>query len=609
MEFSAPVTAAEIDEAVCGLTVPRLFAAQVAARPDAPAIRWKEGDGWEGWTWREYADQVARAAGGFQRLGLGQHDRAVLMLRNGREFHVADTALSHLGACPVSIYNSSSTEQVQFLARHCRARLAVVEDEGFLQRVLAVRHELPDLEHVVVVRPPAGGGPDGVLLWDDVLAGEAADLTTLVDVAQPDDLATLIYTSGTTGPPKAVMISHSNVVWTLESLLYAIAQPVEGWRQVSYLPMAHIAERMVSHYIPMRGGQVVHCCPDAGKIGAYLGEVHPTLLFGVPRVYEKIHAGVLAFVAGEQDPERKAGMEEALAVGRQVAELTLAGDEVPTGLAARHAELDAAILATARALVGLDEAKVVVSGAAPVSAEVLWFFRSIGVPIAEIYGQSESTGPLTWDPYQPRIGTVGRPIPGCTVRLNDEDGEVLFRGGNVFLGYLDAPDKTAEVLDDEGWVHTGDVGQFDADGYLSIVDRKKELIITAGGKNVSPANIESLLKSHPLISQAAVIGDRRKFLSALIVLDPDVTPGWARAQGIETPSLAELSRHPVVHAEIERNVAAVNAQLSKTEGVKRFTVLPDEWLPDSEELTPTMKLKRRGIASRYGAEIEAMYAD
>jgi long-chain acyl-CoA synthetase len=257
--------------------------------------------------------------------------------------------------------------------------------------------------------------------------------------------------------------------------------------------------------------------------------------------------------------------------------------------------------------VGLDEARVVITGAAPISTETLWFFRAIGVPMSEIYGMSESTGPMTWDAHEVRIGTVGRPIPGCTVRLED-DGEVVFRGGNAFQGYLKDPDKTAEAIDAEGWVHSGDIGTFDEDGYLTIVDRKKELIITAGGKNISPANLESSLKSHPLVGQACVIGDRRKFLSALIVLDPDVAPAWAKGQGIEEAGLAALSSHPDVVAEVQRAVDEVNAGVSQVEAIKRFTILPEEWLPDSEELTPTMKLKRRGIHAKYEAEIESMYA-
>jgi long-chain acyl-CoA synthetase len=286
--------------------------------------------------------------------------------------------------------------------------------------------------------------------------------------------------------------------------------------------------------------------------------------------------------------------------------MKVAGEEIPADLAAAHEQAEANVLALARMLIGMDDMRLAISGAAPISDEVLWFFRAIGVNLSEIYGMSESTGPITWDAYAVRVGTVGRALPGVEVTLA-EDGEVCFRGGNAFAGYLKDPDKTADTIDDEGWVHTGDIGEFDDDGYLRIVDRKKELIITAGGKNISPANIESALKSYPLIGQAAVIGDRRKFLSALIVLDPDVAPAWARQHGIEFSSFEELADDPTVHAEIEKNVAEANEQFSKTEGIKKFTILRSEWQPDSEELTPTMKLKRRGINAKYADEIEAMY--
>ena len=597
-----------IDSTVAGLTVPKLFLRTVADRGDEPAIRWKDGDGWGEWSWNRYRELVAAAAGAFQRLGLRRGDRAVMMLRNIPEFHVIDTALNFLGVCAISIYNSSSPEQIQYLAEHSEARIAIVEDAGYFERFLKVRADLPAIERFVILADAEGQAADDVARWSDLIDGEPADLDELVDVAQPEDLCTVIYTSGTTGPPKGVTIDHANVAWTGESLIRAIGEHPTGWRHISYLPMAHIAERMTGHYNHLRAGSVVTTCPEANQIASYLTQVHPQLVFGVPRIWEKIHAGVMAMVESEQDAARKKAMQQALEVGRQVAALRLEGKEPPADLAAAFEQADANVLGLARALTGLDEVKVAISGAAPISAEVLWFFRSIGVNLSEIYGMSESTGPITWDPYEMKIGTVGRPIPGVEVKLA-EDGEVIFRGGNAFRGYLKDEEKTAEAIDDDGWVHTGDIGVFDDDGYLCIVDRKKELIITAGGKNISPANLESALKSFPLIGQAAVIGDRRKFLSALIVLDVDVAPAWARQHGVAFETFADLATDPTVREEVERNVAEANEQFSRTEGIKKFTILPDEWQPDSDELTPTMKLKRRGIHTKYEAEIEAMYAE
>lgn len=597
-----------IDEAVAGLTVPKAFLDTLSLRRGEEALRWQEPDGtWGAWTWERYAELVARAATGLARLGVGRGDRVALMLRNVPEFHVADLATLFLGACPISLYNSSSPEQIEYLVGHSEAKVAVVEDVGFLERFLKVRAGLTALTHIVCVRDPDGLAPADVIRWEELLEGDEADLPALARRVEPSDLCTVIYTSGTTGPPKGVMLDHANVVWTGESLLRAIGQSLAGWRQISYLPMAHIAERMTGHYNHIRTGSVVTCCPDTAQFAAYLVAVRPNFLFGVPRIWEKLHAGVMAGVAREADPERKAAIEKALEVGRRVAELQVAGQEVPSDLAATHRRLDEAVLATLRALVGLDDCRIAVTGAAPISTEVLWFFRAIGVNLSEIYGMSESTGPITWDPYAVRVGTVGRALPGVSVKLAD-DGEVCFKGGNAFRGYLKDPEKTAEMIDAEGWYHTGDIGVLDDDGYLRIVDRKKELIITAGGKNISPANIESALKSQPLIGQACVVGDGRKFVAALLVLDPDVAPAWAKARGIEFASIADLATHEAVLAEVQREVDAANARFSSVEQVKRFTVLATEWLPDSEELTPTMKLKRRGILSKYAAEIEAMYA-
>src|SRR4051812_27373527 len=423
--------------------------------------------------------------------------------------------------------------------------------------------------------------PRDVVRMDALLESDPVDLDRAAAAVQPDALAPVIYPSGTTGPPKGVMLSHYNVCWTTESTRRAIGIDVEGFRLVSYLPMAHIAERMVTHYFHCLDGTEVTSCPDPAQLAAFLREVRPNYFFAVPRVWEKLYAGVQAALAA--DPEKKAAVEQAMQAGA----------------------VDA--LAPVRALLGLDDCKVAFSGAAPIPLEVFMFFLHLGLPMSEIYGMSECCGPMTWEPFDVHPGTMGPPIPGCEVKLLD-DGEVCCRGGNVFMGYVKDPAKTAEVLDDEGWLHSGDIGVFDDDGYLKIVDRKKELIITAGGQNISPANIEAALKAFPLVGQACVIGDMRPYVSALIVLDPDVAPAWAKSRGVETMSLADLARHPDVLAEVERVVAEANARFSQVEKVKRFTLLTDEWLPDSEELTPTMKLKRRGVLTKYADEIDALYA-
>ena len=572
---------ATITQRTEGQTVPERFAATVGDHADRVALRWKDGDEFAEWTFGDYAERACRVAAGLGALGVERGDRVVLMMRNRPEFHVADMGALLCGATCISIYNSSAPEQIEYLAGHCEAKVAIVEDIGFLERLLKVRGELPALRDVVVMDDPDGLAPSDVRSWSDLGSADPVDLAVTSRTAQPTDLATVIYTSGTTGPPKGVMLDHANVCWTIESLrqsLEHVAQP--GRRLVSYLPMAHIAERMTSHYQQAAIGYEVTTCPDASQVASYFASVHPEILFGVPRIWEKLHAGIMAMVGA--DAAKQQAFEAALASG------------------------DDRVLAPVRGALGLDACVSAITGAAPIPAAIIEFFRSLGVPLAEIYGMSESSGPMTFDAVEVRPGTVGRAIPGCEVLLAD-DGEVVCRGGNVFRGYLNDPERTAEALDDEGWLHSGDIGELDDDGYLNIVDRKKELIITAGGKNISPANLEAALKVFPLIGQACVIGDGRPFVSALVVLDPEVAPMWAKQQGIEESALAALAEHPKVIAEVERSVAEANLQFSKVEQVKKVRVLGEEWIPDSEELTPTMKLKRRGVHTKYADEIEALY--
>ena len=600
------ITAAreDIDRASAGQTVPSRFLTTVAEHPEQVALRWKTADGgWGERTYAEYGDLVARVTTGLQGLGVGKGDRVVLMMRNIPEFHVVDVAVAMLGATPISIYNSSSPEQVQYLTAHCGASVAIAEDLGFLERFLKVRSELPSLRSLIVLEDPDGMAPEDVRRYEALLDDEPADLDALAREVKPEDLATVIYTSGTTGPPKGVMLSHSNICWTVESYMPLLQIEPVGFRVVSYLPMAHIAERMSSHYLALGGGYEVTTCPNPGDIAAYARDVHPEIMFGVPRVWEKIYATVHGALAADAD--RKAKFDEAVA-----AAIPLRLKKTRVALTDEEQQtldfLDEVAFKGVRDLMGLDQLKFAVSGAAPIPPEMLEWFVGIGLPMSEIYGMSENTGPLTWDPYEIKPGTVGRAMPGSEVQLA-EDGEVIARGGHVFQGYLNDPEKTADALDADGWLHTGDIGEMDDEGYLRIVDRKKELIITAGGKNISPANLEAALKMIPLVGQACAIGDKRPFVSALVVLDTDVTPAWAQSRGLEAADLASLADHPEVMAEIEQGLAEVMAQFNNAERVKKVKILAEEWLPDSEELTPTSKLKRRGIHAKYEAEIEAIY--
>ena len=599
------VTSADIDKVVDGQTVPGEFVKTLKVDGDRIALRWKNADdSWGEWTYNDYADKASRLATALGDLGLSKGDRAVLMMRNRPEFHVADMAVMLCGATPVSVYNSSAPEQIEYLVGHCKGKVAIVEDIGFLERFLKIRSELPGLEKIVVIDDPDGLAPEDVLSFSSLLEADPVDLDQAANQVMPGDLCTVIYTSGTTGPPKGVALSHYNVCWTAESYRQTLKRDPRNLRVLSYLPMAHIAERMVSHYFGVISGGEVTTCPDPTLIAQYLPAVKPQNFFGVPRVWEKLYAGVNAALAA--DPEKQQKFGEAVAAAKPLDEIRRRGEKLTDEQQATWDFLDEVAFTPVKQLIGLDQAEFAITAAAPIGVEVMEWFRAIGVPLTEIYGMSENTGPLTWEPFQPRIGTVGKAMPGVELKLL-EDGEVCAKGGNVFDGYLDDPEKTAETLDADGWLHTGDIGELDEDGYLKIVDRKKELIITAGGKNISPANLETALKRYPLIGQAAVIGDKRPYIAALIVLDPEVAPAWAKSKGLSATTVQELAGDPEVLAEIEANVKDANQQFSQVEQIKRWTVLADEWLPDSEELTPTMKLKRRGVNARYGAEIDALY--
>jgi long-subunit acyl-CoA synthetase (AMP-forming) len=557
-------------------------------------------------TWGEYADSVRRLAAGFAALGLGRGQTLGVMLSNRREFHFADTAAMHLGATPFSVYNTYSPEQIEYLVGDAECPIVVTE-QAFLDRIVAVQKSCKKLEHVVVVD---GDAPDGALTLEHVMErGDAGfDFDASWKSVKPEDILTLIYTSGTTGPPKGVQLTHDNLIQAVRSFDKIIAFPDDG-RVVSYLPMAHIAERNCSHYLPLMLGFTTTCCPNPREVIAYLPEVRPTWFFAVPRIWEKLKAALEAGMAAEQDEERKKATQWAFDVGLRKVKLEQAGEEVPEDLAAEYAKADEQVLSKIRSMLGLDELESLNVGAAPTPREVIEFFHALGLPLAELWGMSETTGAGTCNPPEKvKIGTVGPAAPGIEIKLA-EDGELLIRGPVVMAGYRNAPDKTAETIDSDGYLHTGDIGELDEDGYLKIVDRKKELIINAGGKNMSPANIEAKVKAaHPLIGQAIAIGDGRPYNVALITLDPDVAPAFAQQRGIDDTSFESVSANDAVREEVQRGVDAANESLARVEQIKKFTILPTDWEPGGDELTPTMKLKRKPIAEKYRDEIEALYS-
>ena len=615
-EFGADVYAAraEIDAEVDGRTLPQAFAETVARLGDADALKWR-GDGtWRALTWRDYRRVVAEVSLGLRTLGFGPGQFLVLWSRNRPEPLIADLAALHLGGCPVSMYNTLAPGQAAYIVNHCSATLAIVENGDFLGRLQSVRADMPTLRRAVLLDGKPEPGEDWLIGWDEVLeAGraEAARSPHAFDEAwrqvTPDDLATLIYTSGTTGPPKGVMITQRNVLW-LAAANNRVIPPVDGGRSISYLPLAHATGRTVDHWLALINGGTVHFCPDAAQLFQVAAEVRPTALVGVPRIWEKLHAGLTAAIAADPDVGRRQAIERGIEARRQVVRHRHRGESAPADLqaAAQRAQpMAQAILAR----VGLEECQQAVTGAAPIDPGIIEFFQALGLSMTEGWGMTELTCAATLTSLdRVRNGTVGYAYPGIEVRLAD-DAEILVRGPIVMKGYYRDPEKTAEAIDAEGWMHTGDIGTIDDDGYVRIIDRKKELIITAGGKNISPANVENQLLQQPLLGQACVVGDRRSYITALLVLDAEVALVWARQRGIDPTSMAELARHPEVLAEVHREVAAANEHLARVEQVKRFAVLPVEWTAETGELTPTLKKRRRVIIERYSPEIEELYQD
>jgi long-chain acyl-CoA synthetase len=583
-------------------TIAEAFRITAAERAEDVAIRTR-GDAFT-ITWGELRERVDALAGGLYELGLRRGETLALMLSNRPEFHLCDLAGMMIGATPFSIYNTYTPEQIEYLVSDADAKILICEQQ-YLPQVLQAREQLPGLQHVIVVD---GEPPEGTLALADIEAMSSDfDVEASVAKLEPTDVLTLIYTSGTTGPPKGVQLIHRNLLAAVEGLEALIEFPRNG-RVISWLPSAHVAERNAHHYLPVVYGLEITCCEDPRQVLSYLPEVRPSWFFAVPRIWEKLKAGLETMMAGQPEEQREV-MQAALAAAVRKVRLEQAGEEVPAELAEQVARADAEIFAGLREMLGLDQVEAINVGAAPTPVEVLEFFHAIGLPLAELWGMSETCGAGTVNPPgRIKIGTVGPPALGVEIKLAD-DGEVLIRSDVVMLGYRNLPAKTAEALSPEGWLSTGDIGTLDEDGYLTIVDRKKELIINAAGKNMSPANIEATVKTaSPLIGQAMCIGDRRPFNTALIVLDADFAPAWAAKEGIEDASLESLARDERVRAEVGKGVDLANGKLARVEQVKRFTIVEGDWLPGGDELTPTMKLKRRPIAEKYEAAIEEMYA-
>jgi long-chain acyl-CoA synthetase len=589
-------------KALKAATMCEAFQMTVVEHADRPALRLKDSD-YEV-SWREYGEIVRRRAAAFAALGVRRGDVVGFMFVNRPALHLCDSAAMHLGATCFSIYNTSSPEQIEYLVSDAGNRVVVTE-QAFLEKLLDVRERVPTLEHLVVID---GDTPEGTMSIEEFEALGAADFDfdSSWRAVEPDDVLCLIYTSGTTGPPKGVELTHDNMMaeWRGLDPIYPVTP---GGRAISFLPTAHVADRWANHYASMVLGHTIHCCPNPREMVAYSAQVRPTVWGGVPRIWEKLKAALEAGFAAEQDEQKRAAVEWALEIGLRRARAKHAG-EIAAELDEEWRRADELVLSKIRVGLGLDEVELFGVGAAPTPPDVIDFFDAIGIEIAELWGLSETSACATINPPGAiRIGTVGIALEGVELEIAD-DGEILVRGPIVMKAYRNKPDKTREAIDDQGWFHTGDIGELDENGYLRIVDRKKELIINAAGKNMSPANIEAKIKAASTsIAQAVAIGDRRPYNVALIVLDPDGCRTLARKHGLSNPSCEAMATEQVAIDEVAAAIERANADLSRVEQIKKFRIIPGEWEPGGDELTPTAKLKRKPIADKYADEIEALY--
>lgn len=568
-----------------------------------------EGETWSTITWAETWELTQRVAAALMDLGVEKGDPVAIMAANRTAHTLADYGTMTAAAVPMSIYNTLAQEQVAFIAAESRPVVVVLEDHDRYQRWEKALDEVDSIRHVVMLADADRVDDPRVMTWDDLLARghDTSGVEERMDRITPDLPATFLYTSGTTGNPKGVVLTHHNVMYEAVSTLDA-AGLVGAQRTISYLPLAHIAERVLATYAPPFLGSHVHAIPDpAGLLGA-LGEVHPTAFFGVPRVWEKIKTGISAKLAEDPDPANHELVSNAMAAGLAWTQAHEHGNEMTPEVEEAYAKADEAILGFLRLLLGLDQVTWAASAAAPMPLEVAKFMGGLGLQVYDVYGMTETTGAFTSNgPGAFKLGTVGRPNPGIEVRLA-EDGEILCRGPVNTPGYHLQEQATRNLIDEDGWIHTGDIGTVDEDGFYSIIDRKKELIITSAGKNIAPSNIENYLKESPIIGHAMALGDDRSYVVAILTLDGEIAPLVAAKMGIEFTDLADLSSRPEIRAMAQAAVDKANERLSRPEQVKAWELLADEWTAESEELTPTLKLKRRVVKTKYADVVEGLYA-
>ena len=605
----------EDQEPVCieGNTIVDAFRNTVHRIPNRPALRRNVAGRWETLTWADYGREVAEATAGLAELGIEPGQRVGIFSNNRVEWHLADFGVLANGSVTVPLYQTSSAEQVAYTLGHAQARACFVESHELAGRILEVRDRLPDLERIIVFDDDERLDDPFVVGFEQVRALGAARLQIVpdlfdrrADAVAPEQLATLVYTSGTTGHPKGAMIDHANIMWTIRSAA-SVVHVREGERFLSFLPLSHIAERMISDFLPVTIGGDTWFARSLATVAEDLRDCHPTVFFAVPRVWEKFQEGALEKL-GDEHGLKKLVVDRYVGLGQHVVAEHETVQRAPVWERLPYQALDAVVGAQIRKEFGLDQAHILVTAAAPIHAELIRWFHAIGLPVVELYGQTEVCGPTTCSrPEDNRIGTVGPPIPGVQVQIAD-DGEILVKGGNVCIGYFRDPDRTAELIDADGWMHSGDVGTLDEKGYLRITGRKKDLIITAAGQNIAPQEIETDLRYHHLISEAVVIGEGRRYLTALLTLDGDALSSWAQAHD-KIADYESLAADPDLRAETDRAVDEVNRKWSRVENVRKYRVLAHEFTIAGGEMTPTLKVKRNVVNEKYANLIDEMYAE
>lgn len=573
-----------------------------------PALRYRADGKWCEISWEEYRSRVLDVAGGLQSLGVANGDRVCLLSHNQPNWVMGDLGILACGAVSVPAYPNSIPSQLAYLLQHAQAKVILLADGAQLRKIQQVWSECPDLKVAVLLDDDESlADGESVLCFSDLIAKGRAFGTDTIEAGiasadtDPDEMATIIYTSGTTGPPKGVMLSHKNLIFEADAIL-AVAQLDSEDSTLSFLPLSHVAERLQGELVGVSAGLTVNYAESMDTILRDAGETNATTLLCVPRLWEKIYATIQSGLK-DASPLKKRIFDWSMAVGTECFTLENNGGQVGHVLSAKRAIANRLVFSKLRAKLGLLHSRILLSGAAPLSATVGTFFASLGLRIQEAYGQTECVGVSNLNPaHRIKFGTVGPPLPGVEVKIA-EDGEILVRGDNVFLGYFKDEAATAAALVD-GWLVTGDIGEFDAEGYLKITDRKKDILVTAGGKNVAPQNIENLLKPYGGISQVVVVGDKRKFLSALITIDPEE---MAKALDLKLGAAEEWVSHKGVIAQVQSYVDSVNATLASYETLKKFKILPRDFTIEDGELTPTLKVKRRIVQKQYEGLIDSMY--